>query len=52
MIKDCDGERKLKLIAKLKILNAVQKLIKEHNYEAEALFYLLQFWEEINKINI
>tara|TARA_R110002020_G_C16260519_1_gene770440 strand:+ start:647 stop:841 length:195 start_codon:yes stop_codon:yes gene_type:complete len=50
MIKDSHSERKHKLIAKLKILTVVQELIKQHNYEAETLYYLLQFWEEITKI--
>jgi len=51
-MKDSDQERKQKLIAKLKILDVVQKLIREHNYDADCLFHLLQFWEEINKIDL
>ena len=51
-MKDSDMERKQKLIAKLKILDVVQRLIKEHNYDTECLFHLLQFWEEINKIDL
>lgn len=52
MVKDSDQERKHKLIAKLKILDVVQKLIREHNYDGECLFHLLQFWEEINRIDL
>ena len=51
-MKDSDSEKKQKLIAKLKILEVVQKLILEHNYESDCLFHLLAFWEEINKIEI
>ena len=51
-MKDSDQERKQKLIAKLKILDVVQKLIRDHNYDADCLFHLLQFWEEINKIDL
>ena len=51
-MKDSDSVKKQKLIAKLKVLGVVHKLIKEHNYETECLYYLLQFWEAINQIEI